>query len=453
MIGLLKMLFDICLYYALSGFYIYVIAEQYPLTWGVPVLAVTVIAYILLGGRSRQRASLTPTTGAGAHPRAGAGADTGFRTGAIPSTGVRAGVGATAKAVVSNFNITPVNVICCTIPGLLLIFGATFWQALQYIPVWAFLAYSILINRMHTNHEDFKDHFIFGSKLLLIVFPGLLTFDRVATAVTSAAPYLIICFLTGVCLMRILREEGKRKSGRNIATLLLLLACSAAVAFLQMPQLLLSLIGFIYKYVIVWILMGIIFIITTIGNAIAALLSLLFKPHTIDVDQPLLEIGAVETPPPEEGIEYVLNTTPEWVSVVLYALLVLVVALVVFLIFRRLLGNAPPINQDSAFIEERESLRKTGRDSKRSVFRPREPRLLVRWYYHKYLAEGKSRGAKPTSSDTSLQIRRKYDPYFPEREDSQALRDLYIKARYRHSAEITKADAQSAADVWQRLNM
>jgi hypothetical protein len=96
-------------------------------------------------------------------------------------------------------------------------------------------------------------------------------------------------------------------------------------------------------------------------------------------------------------------------------------------------------------------LQKSGRDVKKGgIFRPRDPRLAVRWYYRKYLKEGVIRGALPSRADTSRRILHKYSPFFPA-EGAEKLRELYIVSRYNYGKEISKTDADNAAKAWREI--
>ena len=105
MTAICKMLFDISFYYALRSFYLYLFTGDYPSAWGVPVLILSACVYVVFKNR-------------------------------------RSGAESSDKTV------HPETVIFCALPGLLLAFGLTVWQILQYLPAWAFFAFVIWTNRI-----------------------------------------------------------------------------------------------------------------------------------------------------------------------------------------------------------------------------------------------------------------------------------------------------------------
>ena len=413
MVGICKILFDLSFFYALSGFYLYIFTENYPSVWGIPVLMVAALVYFALG-------ALNPAVES----------DEGTST---------------PKRVVT--------VLCCAIPGLLFIFAPTLPQILQYLPAWAFFGYTIWNGLTNIDRRMFEDHYSFTGKLFFLLLFGILAIStkRVGGAVTGAIPYLIIYLLTGVCLMRILREEGKLTRSRNVAVLLVLLVSSVILATLQTPQLILSAIGFVYRNIISWaiigVAVGIAAAIYALFRAIASLFSFI-KPgnHEINID---MSGSGQEI----FGDEITLRefNPPLWLQVLSIALLVLAIAFVIFLIMRKLLGKRAAEKKSEFYTEERENLNKRGKSIRGGVFRPKDPRLAVRWYYCKYLREGSLKyRAKPVAADTSLSVLRKYRIFFPEHEAEQ-LRELYVAARYQLGAATSKSAADKAGALWGKM--
>lgn len=411
MIEICKILFDLCFYYTLSGFYLYIFTLNYPSRWGVPALILSAGIYIALSKRKRNEVN----------------------------------DGGSAKSI-----IKPGAVVCSALPGLLLIFDIPLWQILQFLPAWLYLGFSLCWNRIYTDGREFSSHFSFTGKVLLAVIPGFVAMNRSGGAITGAIPYLIIYLLTGVCLMRILREEGKVNGGRNIAVLLILLASSIALAVLQTPQLLLGAVGFIYQEIISKILY---YALLAIGAVVYGvfyvfrwIISLLGNDaHEVDIDTDLSAQSIFG-----DEADIITAGTPAWLEVAAIILLALAVSFVIFLIMRRLLGNKPDSRKTKYYTEERENMKKTERGAAPGILRPRDPRNAIRWYYRKYLREGVSRGAEYTSADTSIDVLKKLSACFPE-DETGTLRDLYIEARYRYNKAVLKNDADKAAEIWRKL--
>ena len=261
---------------------------------------------------------------------------------------------------------------------------------------------------------------------------------------------MIIYLLAGVCLMRILREEGKLTGGRNIAILIILLIGSLALSLLQAPQLIMSIAGFIYRNVIMYVILGVAYVFGAAMYGIFWVLSLLFNISIAEEVEPAVEAGGGAEEIFGEETEVLLRGMPPWLQVIAMILLAFLIAYIIYSILRRLIGRKAGKVIAKAYTEEREKLHKSGRSGKTGIIRPKDPRQAVRWYYRKYLKEGASRGASPELSDTSSCIQQKYGPYFQGGESGN-LRDVYIKARYRYGGEIPKSDVDLASRAWREL--
>ena len=406
-----KLLFDFCFYYALSGFYLYLFFGDYPFILGIPVLILSAVAHIAL--KTRTSADKRPE-----------------------KNGLKA--------------VTPIAVICCALPGVLFAFGPTLWQILQYIPAWAFLGYSILTDRIHMDRGEFQQHFSFTGKLFGLAAFGVIAVNQIGYGLIGAIPYLILYLLTGVCLMRILRDDGAIGAGRNIAVLLILLSGSGILALLRTPQLFLDAVKFIYQNIIAYILIGIVMVFGTIGYGIFKFFAWIASLFGDGASQRQSDVMGSAKDIYDELGGAPLNGTPAWLRITSMILLVFLVAFVIFLIMRKLLGRGPGNRKPAYLTEQQEKLIAREKNRKYGMFRPREPREAVRWYYRKYLKEGAAKGPPQEPADTSLHILRKYSPFFPA-DDAVRLRDLYIKSRYRYNGGIPKEDADAVSDIWQRL--
>ena len=413
MIEVCKILFDLCFYYTLSGFYLYTITRNYPSAWGIPILMVSAVAGVLL--RNRRPVSDT--------------------------AGTRGGEA-----------ILPITVVCCALPAVLLVFRPSMWQIIQFLPAWAYLAFTIWDKRIYTNRLGFAKHFGFTGKLLCLMVFGFFVFNRIGGAVTGAIPYFILYLLSGICIMRIIREEGKLTAGRNISAMIVLLLGSIALSFLQMPQLVLSVAGFIYQNIIARLIMGAAIVVGAVFFGIVWVLGKIFNLGGAGdnaAGEINLEWGVQEVL--GEGAELALRGLPAWLEVIFTVLLFLAVAFMIFLIMRRLLGGKRQDDKTRFYTEEREKLQTRGRSGKGSFLRPKDPRQAIRWYYRKYLKEGLPGGEQLDPTDTSLRILEKSRARFPGA-DAGKLRGIYLAARYRYRQEPTKEDAELASQIWRRLS-
>ena len=426
-------LFNLSFYYTLTGFYLFIVFEKHPSVWGVPILVLSAGIYMVLKSYNLV---------AGRAGSAGSGADAAGGTAPAPGIGGDGlGGGVTARAL---------TIVCCALPCTILLLRPSLWQIIHFIPAWAFYCFSIWSDRVYTDRSEFETRFGFTAKLLIIMILGFVVTRRLAEAVTGAIPYFIAYLLSGVCLMRILRDDGKVSSARNVAVMLILLVGSIGLTIAQAPKLVLSVIRFIYQNVIVRILMGIVYLFGAIVYGIVKFFSWLFSLFGAESAGYELEIEAAIDSLTGEEAEFIERVTPRWLEIAGMVLLAVAVAFVVFLIMRRLIGSRTKEGGARPYTEERELLKKRDIRLLGGLLRPSDPRQAVRWYYRKYLKEGVSKGAVFAKTDTSLSVLQKYSPFFAE-SGSGELRELYIKARYQNGRDMVKSDADSASRIWREL--
>jgi hypothetical protein len=407
--AIIKLLFDLCFYYTLSGYCMHLVTGGNPVILGIPLIIASNVVYLILrkfehdderhGKRIRIRLSA---------------------------------------------------IVCSALPAILLLLSPTVWQIVQYLPAWIYSCFIIWSERVAVTYREFEDHFAFTGKLHLLLIFGVLSFGRIPGALAGAIPYLALYILSGVYLMRILREEGKLSTGRNAAVLLALLFGAVVVTVFRAPQLFITAVGFLYRNVVVWVFTGLAAIIAVLGYAVyfvfAAFISL-FSKKAVPLN---LNLGAIAQDILGEDFVSAQSASLVWLKAVLLTLLAIAIALTLFLIFRRLLGSKPSAGKESAYRVEQERLDKGAHNKTGGRFRPKEPRLAVRWYYKKYLKEGVSRGAQLSPSDTSKSVQLQYERFFTGNA-SDRLRDVYIKARYAELYPVQSHDVAEAHDVWRNL--
>jgi predicted secreted protein len=413
MIAIGKILFDLSFYYALSGYFLHIIAADHPSVWGVLFLMLPVAIYTALESRIRSMGSAPDD----AHGTAG----------------------------------ILLKVACSAIPGLHFIFSLSIGQAIQFLPAWIYVMLAIWNNAIYTDRNKFESHFKFTAKLYLTMILGVLARGRMGDAITAAIPFVIAYLMTGICLMRTLREEGKLKAGRNISIVFAILLSGATLAYFRTPQLIFGAAGFIYQNIIFRVILIIAYAIGMLFYGIYWVLSAIFSLFTGDLGYAqTAQDGGMAQPPFGEEVEAALVQLPAWAGAAFTFLFIAAVIILSVLIMRRLLGGRIRAPVTPYYSEERERLKGHDKSDIRTIFRPKDPRQAVRWYYRKYLKEGASRGAQPEPSDTSLGILRKYGKYFPQ-EESRQLRDLYIRARYRFGGEILKEQSAEASKIWREI--
>ncbi|MCL1848940.1 MAG: hypothetical protein FWF83_04635, partial [Clostridiales bacterium] len=351
-----------------------------------------------------------------------------------------------------------ITVLFCALPILLAaliyvtqVFVLTIWQLVHFLPACCYFAYVIWSDSAQTDREAFESHIGYTAKIFGFAAFGLIAFDRVGGALTSAAPYLILYLLSGVCLMRILRDEGKLTAGNNITIMAALLLGSVGLALAQAPKLMGSVLGFLYQNVVSQLFLVVAMAVYVAIYGVYWVFSWMFSFLKAEEERIPMDVEGAAQEMLEEGAEALLHELPAWMQTAVTVLLVLTVAAVLYLVMRKLLGKRGESSQGKLYTETQESLKRQRQKRVGGLFRPGEPRLAVRWYYRKYLVEGAARGPGPVPSDTSLSIQQKYAPYFP-REEAARLREAYTSARYRYRKEPVREDVDTAAELWRKLS-
>ena len=436
-----KLLFDFCFYYALSGYFLQLFALSHPSGFGIPLLILVTAVFVLLEKRKtpvKNRHRDTATSDA----RAATGISD-----ARAATGISDGK--LVAAIRNAKPVEPAQIICCALPGLFFLFSPTIYQTAQFLPAWVYLGYTVFSKRIFTTREDFERHFKFSAKLFGLMLIGIVLPGRIVGAVNVAVPYLVVYLLTGVLLMRIQREDGRLARSRNTVVMVALLLVSIILAVMDVPSIVLSAGGFVYRNVISWIIYGLAIVISAVFYAFAWVITRIFGGRAPGSETP------VNPDPAADGslltnAEAVLRAVPVWIEVAVVILLVFAVLFIIYKIMRRLLGNRLKDGRAKAYTEEREKLTKQPRNARDGLLRPKEPRLAVRWFYRKCIKEGQLRGAKTDIADTSHSIMNKHKPYFSE-EAAENFRDIYIVARYRYADEITRENADAISQIWRRV--
>ncbi len=320
---------------------------------------------------------------------------------------------------------------------------------LHCLPAWAYLAFSILTERTETTYDEFRAHFGFGLKALLLFVFGPLFPGALSGAALGTIPYLILMLVSGVCMLRVLREgRGGVRQALYMGAFVLL---CAGLTVGHAPQLLLKAVGFLYRGVVA----PLVFLIAVVLAAALYIFYLLAKwlVARAQGDAPELNIS-LESTADMLGLsdQYQAYTADlRWLKTLLIALLCALIAFLLFLLFRRLLGQRARPAERGAATEKRTVLpgmaasqRAPGR------IRPRDPRLAVRWYYARFLEECARRGMRIERGMTVAELCAASVPLFPGA-DVQALAEVYLPARYQLSASISKEDVRRAAAAWKAL--
>ena len=394
-----KLLFDLSLYYTLSGFYLSMLFGAEPSPWGFLLLVAVTLTDAALRSRKRD-------------PRA------------------------------MHLTLLLPLLVLLTRPGLR--------QLVQLLPAWVYLGWSLVTGQLDTDYFEFRSRFGFGMRLLLLLLPGLPFWGKLPAALSAALPYLILTLADGVCLLRMLREQ-QRKGLRQAVYIGVFLAVCAGLTLGRAPQMLVKGFGLLYRNAIAPLIFCAAILFSSLAYALYLLLKWLLSRRTADVPPPELQLSGIAE---ELGLKDAYDANLRelaWLKPVGILLAAGLAALVLVLIFRRLLGDRSAGTALPSASERTERLSPPPMKPRGpGKLRPRDPRLAVRFYYAKYLAECRSRGLTVSAGMTVTELAQQSRQLFPG-VDPEKLARVYAPARYSSNAAVTRADADAAAAMWKEL--
>lgn len=397
MIEFYKLIFDVSLYYLLSGYFTRLLFNKSPSVFGFALLVLTVLFDTLLRSKNE--------------------------------TGKKA------------------NYFILILPIIILLEKPTICAIIQMIPAWMFVCYSIISDRITCNYDEFRSEFSFGLKLLLLLIFGFLFQDNLSLALTQTIPYLILMLALGVCLLRLLRERKPDSLRQGLYMIVFMIFC-VGLTVGNVPQLLLKGFGYVYRSVLAPLLFGLAILFAAVFYISYLILKWLVSRAQGNKEDLNIQLeSAAETLGIDEQIQaYDLNF--QWLKILLLILFICAVALFVFLIFRRFLGQKNEKKDAVPYSDKKEKLiSSTGKAKNVGIIRPREPRLLVRYYYARFLLESLKRDIRiprgKTVDELSLLLSRHFD-----KESVNNLSEVYTVARYSNLEPISSETVNIAAESW-----
>ena len=400
-----KLLFDLSLWFTLSGFYLRLAAGVGPSLWGFLALS----AAVCLDALVRRRA--------------------------LPAR--RAGF---------------LRLLPLFPPLLSFLAPLTLWQALQLLPVWGYLGWSFRTDRVAISYDGFRSHFSFCLKLLLLLIFGPLFPGRFGGALLASVPYLVAMLAFGVCLLRSLREQKPSGLRQGVYIALFLLVC-AGLTLGKAPQLLLQAAGMIWQYALAPLIFAAAIVFAGVFYGVYLLLRWLVEraqgsgePFSPDIQGAAEAIGM--------GEEYAaVKANAAWLRVLLIILAVCLLLFLLYRMFRRMLGD-PARDAKANPWTARDGLRSPASPQLRRGFqallRPKDPRLAIRYDFARFLAECRRRGFSPPKSMTAAELASHSAERFPGA-DPAALAALYTPARYSARERVTSEDARRCAVLLREL--
>jgi hypothetical protein len=280
------------------------------------------------------------------------------------------------------------------------------------------------------------------------VFLGVLILEWLGAPAETRAMTLPAGLTASACcilLNRSLRHEPSvYRTLRFQAVNLIGLAAVGFAALLLGSETFLNLVGtglgWFYNTLIAPLLMGIIYLFIQLIKGIAWFFSFikLKDPENKDVQDIKLDGLSPELD---------LIQGEEAVGIrFLNALLIIAAAAAAFFLLRALARSLRKAKQAGAV--QAVTLRSGAEEAVPEPVAPRGPVRRIREIYRRFLHLCLRRKVAIARSDTSLDVQRKSEGLFEE-EDSEALRRLYLKARYRETAD--EAEAEQARQLYRQL--
>lgn len=333
------------------------------------------------------------------------------------------------------------------LPALIVVFPVAPWSIVHMLPMWVYLGWCLEKRHVAEDYDSFRYKVLFGIRLQLLCLPGILLSNAGKEALLSSLPYLLVLLTVGICCLRCLRQ-GTPALRAGLLTGAFLAICLLLTVG-GVPEFLMQGLRWFYNVVIVWLLQAagtvLLVIITFVVNVIADLSRL--KPT--DKQQ----IADMESGTAQQLLGITADLTDAgdgtWASVIGYLIVgVAVIAGLVWLVIRLLgsLETAKPVT----VVYSQEAAAAKPPQTRQRLIKPRDPRGKVRYYYALFLRECKVRGMEISPGSTGEELAQQCTRYFPEA-DPRDLAAIYAPARYCNTQPVTEQQAELAAKVWNRL--
>ncbi|MDF2908222.1 MAG: hypothetical protein K0R34_3543, partial [Herbinix sp.] len=286
-------------------------------------------------------------------------------------------------------------------------------QLLVYLPVWGYIVYLLVSDRLVVTRGDFLDRVrrILILSLILPLFM-LVELSIFGEAFRAALPYLVVTIVSIVFMLRHLRTLQRREGqkgyySQQLWEMIIFLAVCVMLTIARVPQNLLVGIRVLYQNLILPVLSLLGFILGTIISLIISLLSIEGCSR------------GRETSPRDDDLYGRLKDIPEltkvtvpssvWLLPLLYSLGVILALIVLFFFIRWLIGDKGKYKIPLGVSEIRETLEEPNERKNNLMWRlSKEPAERIRYYYLKYLLYLHSIKISILSGDTTREVDQKY---------------------------------------------
>lgn len=400
MITAYKLVFDLSVYYAISGYYLMLFTGKEASFLGFVLLTFSLILYLLVSNKwpdSRWK-------------------------------------------------------ICIFLLPALTLFATREWICLIHLlPAWIYVSYCAIADKADTNYEKFRRQFSRSLLLLVLVILPLFYDPFAVHALSGSAAYILAQLVVATACIRCLRE--KKEDLRKLIVLLAGTLLCGILTWLGIPQFIMRCTN---DYVLQVLINGLMLL-----GALIAFLIFRFFDWLMSINGPPegsagVSIGA-------ESIAQIMGIDPSelgnsdqsllWLNIIGYIVGALVILIVLLILLRKLLRSAKSrhrAERQDAWSVEQQKLRKGIALNRFSKRKPQDPRKAVRYYYGLYMRECSKRGARILKGWTCHDIAQAGERYFCEK-DIQDLDASYQSARYCMRTPVSTKDAKKTAKTWQAL--
>lgn len=394
MTSVFRMLFDISVYYAVTGIYLQAISGKVPFVPGFVLLCISVVAFGVF----------------------------------------------LLKDWAGKY-----KVLLFLLPLLCLIFQPAISQVIQLLPAWLYAGVVLTKDLGDIDLKALKSRLV---KAILLLFGCLLPLVLVAQPafrfLGNMLPYVIVMIAGAVLCFRSFHD---RSGGlEHLVVVSSFTAVCTALCYLRLPQ---SLLTFFRDRVLLKIL-------DALGNLFSFIRLNQLEEQKKGTGYRTELKGAAEEDPfaGRMGQFHMSETTISWLKTIFYVLLGIAIVVIAALLVVRLVKSLRQLEKPErqrAWKDQVVHIRKTD-DSAGSKHRRRfgDHRMAVRYYYWRYMRECAKRGINIEKGWTAEDLASVSCDKFV-REDVVAMQMLYNPVRYDAQTDVTANQAKQAAKLWQKL--
>ena len=400
MITAYKLVFDLSVYYAISGYYLMLFTGKEAPFLGFALLAASLILYLLVSKQwldGRWKASIF------------------------------------------------------LLPALTLLATQELLFLIHLLPAWIYVFYCTVTEKADTDYIAFRKQFGRSILLLLLLILPLFYDPMAMQALSASAVYILIQLVVATACIRCLRE--KKEDLRQLIMLLVGTLLCGILTWLGVPQFIM---GCINDYVLQVLVNGLMLL-----GALLAFLVFSFFDWLMSINGPPkgsagIGIGA-------ESVAQFMGVDPSelanadqdllWLNIIGYIVGALVILIVLFIMIRKLVKSTKSrrmAQKHDGWSVERHRIRSDIGTRRFSQRKPQDPRKAIRYYYGLYLHECAKRGVQIPRGWTCRDIGQACKEVFQEK-DVQELEDQYQAARYCMREPISAKDAKNIAKIWRSL--